>query len=313
MTPPFGHCDDIVCCQTLSGACLPTDRYRIAGTGLVSTFTIRALEPFRTDARPLLPLRRPTAEISTAPEQRITTRGWLANAWRTVSSTVQGERCRLRIEGLGRYAVDHNAITALDPDIPPHDAIITGPCLILALAMRSVFMLHASAITLAGEAIAFTGESGVGKSTLAHWAVGQPFNGRSTVRLADDLLPVAALAQGITALPHFPQLKLNPRDQYTDREKPFLPLRALFVLNAETDRRIVIEPLPTSQAMLQVIRHTVAARLFGAALHRRHLAFAARSAKAMPVYRLHYPRRLEAAPELFERILALKHEWPASH
>lgn len=312
MTPAVRHCDDIVCCQPLAGAYLPTAHYRIADAGLVSTFAIRPLEPFRTDSRPVLPLRQPATENITAPEQRITTRSWLAEAWRTVSCTILGDRYRLHIEGMGHYSVNRNEITALDLDIPPHDAIITGPCLILALAIRDVFTLHASAVVLAGEAIAFAGESGAGKSTLARWVSHRQPDGRGAARIADDLLPVTVLSQGVTALPHFPQLKLNHGDQYTDREKPSLPLRALFVLDAETNKGITIEPLPTSQAMIHIIRHTVTARLFGGALNRAHLAFAARCAQRMQVYRLRYPRRFDALPELFERIRALQTTWPAS-
>ena len=84
--------------------------------------------------------------------------------------------------------------------------LISGPALILLLAQRSTFCLHAGAVSInlnneEAANVAFIADSGVGKSTLSAEA------GRSWQQLSDDILPVN-VEQGIYVYNDFPQLKL---------------------------------------------------------------------------------------------------------
>lgn len=179
-----------------------------------------------------------------------------------------------------------------------------GPVLVLALALRGAWCLHASAVLWQGQAIAMLGESGSGKSTLAAYLGLQ--NGARGQRLADDVLPVVPEGESLVALPRFPQLKVPPEQHAGDLIPERTPLAALYVLPAEHvgEERITLQPLAPRQAALALVRHTVAARLFDNALLARHLAFCVETAARTPVRRLIYPWRQEALPEVRDRIAA---------
>ncbi len=78
-----------------------------------------------------------------------------------------------------------------------------------------------------GAAVAFVGETGAGKSTLAAYLAREA----GWLRLADDVLPVAlGGAGGPAALPHFPQLKLPAAEQVGPGVPQRMPLRAVYAL-----------------------------------------------------------------------------------
>ena len=166
-----------------------------------------------------------------------------------------------------------------------------GAPMALALALRGIFLLHASALAGPRGVVAICGESGTGKSTLASAAASWPELGLS--RLADDQLPVALGARP-TVLPHFPQLKLQPQDWHPPGAPTVLPL--LMVVEALRSEPAgggpsppaSIEPLRPSQACLFLAGATVAARLFDPQLLTRHLAACAAAAESLPVCRLRY-------------------------
>ncbi|MFP4346563.1 MAG: hypothetical protein ACLFU8_17905 [Anaerolineales bacterium] len=187
-------------------------------------------------------------------------------------------------------------ISQLETQIPSELLleITLGPPLMLALA------LHASAaLDPAGNLLLFAGESGRGKSTLARYLGQQP----GWRRVADDILPVEAQADGLIALPHFPQLKI-PADRQPSVGLPQrLPVSALYLLgDAAPDVRVAaLSPL---EGAFGLIRHTVASRLFDRPLLAQHMEFARTAALRLPVRRLHYPRRLDALPGVQEALLA---------
>lgn len=174
-------------------------------------------------------------------------------------------------------------------------AAIWGPALILALALRGVKCLHASAVMRNGRVIAFIGDSGTGKSTLARFLNEQ--DGAEFRRIADDVLPVELTHQSVMALPHFPQLKLPPHEQVGPECPRRVPLETVYVLETQ-DREAAVawHPLTKSAATLSLLSHTVAARLFDAGLLRSHLSLCAEAAASLPVRRLVYPRRFDALP-----------------
>jgi len=170
-----------------------------------------------------------------------------------------------------------------------------GAPLALALAGRGVHLLHASAIAGPKGVVALTADSGVGKSTFAAAvaALGPVWS-----RVADDQLSVRLAAEPL-ALPHFPQLKLDPAAEVPAESPAALPLVALVELERkDADARVVLERASPAAAALALARATTAARLFDPELLTLHLAACAAAAPALAVARLRYPSGRERLPEL---------------
>lgn len=209
-----------------------------------------------------------------------------------------GERFRIAADG---NAVERVAAGAGGAPAALERAL--GAPLALALALRGVHLLHASAVVRGETVVAFTAESGVGKSTLAAAAES---SGLGLRRVADDILPVR-LEAASAALPHFPQLKLPAADGYPSAA----PLALRFGALIELDRRPPgaadaaapprLERLHGAAAALSLARATVAARLFDEALLGAHLAACAAAAPALVVARLSYASGLERRAEALER------------
>jgi hypothetical protein len=177
-----------------------------------------------------------------------------------------------------------------------------GAPLALALAMRGVHLLHASAVGVrAGDfghrgVVALTAQSGAGKSTLAAAAERHPALGWR--RVADDILPVR-LDPPARALPHFPQLKLAEHEAYNSTERSELKLDHLVEIeHAPQVTAIELERLPPAEACLALARATVAAKLFDPALLRQHFELCAAAGQTLPVHRLRYPTGLDRLPEV---------------
>lgn len=83
------------------------------------------------------------------------------------------------------------------------ESILVGPVLALAMQSQGQVHLHASAVVVDGQAVAFSAPSGAGKSTLAAaWVqAGYPL-------LTDDVLPLLLDGAGVVALHSLPRLKL---------------------------------------------------------------------------------------------------------
>jgi hypothetical protein len=180
-----------------------------------------------------------------------------------------------------------------------------GAPLALALAVRGVYLLHASALRLDRRVIALAADSGVGKSTLAAAVERAP--GLGLRRVADDILPVR-LGAASAALPHFPQLKLAAADGYPPAAPGSWPLGALVELErcepvpAGDVAPIRFERLSGAPAALALTRATVASRLFDEALLTAHLAACAAAADALVVARLRFPSGLDRLPATLERL-----------
>lgn len=187
-----------------------------------------------------------------------------------------------------------------------------GAPMALALALRGIHLLHASAVArrsadggLSG-AVAFTAQSGAGKSTLAAAALQNAEAGRATLaRIADDQLPVR-LASPLGALPHFPQLKLPPPAGYPGTA----PVRLAFERLVEIEHSaevgaIEIERLSPAAACLALARATVAAKLFDPDLLQRHFEACATGGRELPVHRLRFPTGLEHLPAVLAAVAEL--------
>ena len=184
--------------------------------------------------------------------------------------------------GAYRFDADRATVWIRRPALEPAWQIeaLRGPVLLHALAQRGVFVLHASAARQpGGPLIAFTANSGVGKSTLAQAAADLGWE-----RVGDDLLPIAERAGHFVALPHFPQPKLADNAQYPADAAPSLPLAALIQL--KRGAAASFEPLAPRQAADLLLTSTVATRVFAGRSLTAHLALAARFAAEVRAGRL---------------------------
>jgi len=173
--------------------------------------------------------------------------------------------------------------------------ILLGPVLVLALALRATWSLHASAAIHNDNLILFLGESGQGKSTLAAYLA----NETNWRLVADDILPVTMDSNGVMAWPRFPQLKLPKQAQPGSDLPEQLPICTVCVLrDTGKDEMPGLELLPANRAVQVWLGHTAGTRMFPSDLLAMHLDFCAEAAGRMPVYRLTYPHRWDALPNV---------------
>jgi hypothetical protein len=131
-----------------------------------------------------------------------------------------------------------------------------GPALILALARRGIYCLHASSIEQGGQASVIVGDSGAGKSSFAR----ELQESGQVKRLTDDISPITLEQGSLLLLPFFPQLKLA----HSPSELPEqVPLTGLIALRAAArDQAASCEALDAPAIYFKLLRHTVASRLF---------------------------------------------------
>lgn len=205
---------------------------------------------------------------------------------------------------------------------------LLGQVLSFSLLSFGCDPLHATAVVIDGEAVAFLGDCGYGKSTL-----GAAFVARGYPVLTDDVLALQAQNGGWIAYPGPRRLKLFPsvarkvlartggRLLNPGTSKLVLPLapgeavnqavpvRALYVLCDPTSRvgsapaRVRIAPLVGPKAFFEVTRsafnliHVDRSRL------ENHFTMAARLVSEVPVRRLAYPRRLDSIGAVCDAVL----------
>jgi hypothetical protein len=202
---------------------------------------------------------------------------------------------------------------------------LVGTVLSAAVQQRGILALHASAVEIDGQAIAFLGHRGAGKSTMA-----AALYGRGHALLTDDSVALDMSRPGSPlVLPSFPQLKLFPEAaaaslgddpetlprlvsgfekrarRTTERfsSEP-LPLKCMYVLRPGTE--LEIEPLQPQEAISVVIGQSYAARIFKHSLKggaaSAHFLQCAALANQVPLYWLRRPRSLAALDELAQLI-----------
>lgn len=216
--------------------------------------------------------------------------------------------------GMTTVAIRRGVEVTVDPSPGVDEStlrlLLLGPVLAAALHQRGRLVLHASAVAMAGGAIAFLGGSGWGKSTVA-----AALRARGFGLVTDDVLAVDPDApHGPLVQPGIPQLKLCPdvvvalgeapdalsrlHGDAAKRSRPAtagfrdepLRLRRLYVL-ADAERR-GIDPLTPRDAVIELVRHSYAARLLPLLGPTVHLRQCARLATQVSVRRLRRPRAL---------------------
>lgn len=310
--------------------------YRVAGRSVEVSPPLPEIEAFRHPVPPIDPACDPVdSEGAGAARGEVVYGGpvWIGAAERPAVCRRSAAGYRIDIGGVGAIEVAADGSRALVRPLPPAATWRTGgvgavtaslaaeaalgPALVLALALGGTFCLHASAVALPpradekgeeGGVVAFLGESGAGKSTLARLLDGaRP----DWVRAADDVLPVVWSAEGPRVFPRFPQLKVPSGAQPGARVPESLPLTALYLLAPPPSRATEGPRVPVGsrrlsrrEAVVALVRNTVAARLFDGELLDEHLELCAMLAARLGVAELSYPWRGDVVPGLAEAIVS---------
>jgi hypothetical protein len=237
----------------------------------------------------------------------------------------------LRIPGAGRYLVSDGRELVVEPeadaDFSYARLFILGSALGLLCHQRGLLPLHASAVELAGEAVAFMGEQGQGKSTLAaHCLACAPAR-----LVADDTLVVSFDRAGRAwAQPGLPNVKLwrdalNALGRSTDGLRPDwlradkfhlpiadrlvrapVPLTRVYMLDEDADAGAArIEPMTGAVAAAALIAHTYRVEYLDAAERRRdHFVASTRLAGCVAVRRLMRRRDLAGVQATAAAVIA---------
>jgi hypothetical protein len=225
-------------------------------------------------------------------------------------------------EGVGRFLVRGGQEVIVDPSPDADERAVRlcllGPILALILHQRGRLILHASAVAVGDKAIVFLGGQGWGKSTLA-----AALHVRGHKMLADDVTAIQMDSDCPKVLPGFPQFKLWPNavtalgdnpetlpllhPDFAKRAFPVasgfprgpLPLKHIYVL--ATGERLKIESLSPQEALLELIRHSYAAR-FGSHLLQAtglatHFKQCARLVQNVRLHRFRRPASLSVIDE----------------
>lgn len=281
-------------------------RYTAYGLGIESCLALPEL-PAAEAGSDLVVVTKPGAGAATRSRRR--------------AAQVRPGHARLAWPGAGTFLVRHGREIAVTPSPRVRPEVLRlfllGPVLAVALHQRGRFVLHASAVVIGGVASAFLGGPRWGKSTTA-----AALHARGHPLVADDVLAIDDSHDPPAALPGIPQLKLWPdasaavgADPATlprvhprlekrvcptspsDMATP-IPMRRLYVLAPSPEPEPRIEPLAPQAALIELMRHSYAAR----ALHReqpaRHFTRCAALASRLPVRRLVAPRSLGHLGEL---------------
>ena len=186
----------------------------------------------------------------------------------------------LHVDSVARYYVrdGRNIVVAPEPGAEDESVLIflLGSAFGALLHQRKILVLHAGALEVKGCSVLFTGDSGIGKSTLA-----AGFHKRGYPFLADDVCAVGMINGHPAVIPGFPRLKLwadvltklkQDKDHLKSvrwtkgMDKYFLPvdpvhkspilLKSVFVLEAAKSDEIEITRLTGTDKINFIIKNT---------------------------------------------------------
>jgi hypothetical protein len=205
---------------------------------------------------------------------------------------------------------------------------LLGRALSFALVKQGFEPIHSTAVVVDGGALAFLGESGFGKSSLAAGFVGEGYS-----LLTDDLLLVSQRSGRPEAQPGPPRIKLFPwvarrclgltgegvpmnngseklvlpLAEHHHQSRP-VPLRSVYVLSGPREvfrkQRIQTTTFSQREAFVELIRHTFNHVVTDPRRLQRLFSESLQLASRVPVKRISYPRDLALLPEVRQRILA---------
>jgi hypothetical protein len=204
----------------------------------------------------------------------------------------------------------------------------------LALSRQGKLVFHASAAEIGGAAVAFMGESGKGKSTLAASFATSGFR-----FLTDDGLMVEAGDGGHRVMPSHPSIRLwldseaaliapgtptAPALEFTSKSR-FLagdriafcdsprPLRRVYFLGDGSATAIRFQRLASAEALIELVRHSFLLDIEAQDMLAAHFEELSALASRPIFYRLDYPRRYDDLSSVRQAIVehALHEDTPA--
>jgi hypothetical protein len=226
----------------------------------------------------------------------------------------------------GRFLISDGRDLVFDP-LPGIDEemlrhFILGPVLALLLRQRGLFTLHASSVAIQGAAIAFVGNTGWGKSTLAN-----AFHTQGYPLVTDDLLVVDLSESKAMIMPSFPLIKLwpdsaaaleNDLSQFsklyagTDKlmqcltqgfQDDLILLKRIYILGKGEE--ISIQRLAAQEALVNIIAHSWGVKnLTERHFVQTHLGQCALLVNQVPVSYLKRPKDLQLLPDIMDVIMA---------
>ena len=308
--------------------------YSYADLTVASTFPLRELLAVQDNAKESFPdftlylLDSPPGE----PDQT----DWIHH-WRTDDEYITLSLARrvdgflLRFPFLADFIIDAEgsrigAWAAPDIDDETLRHLLLDQVLPRVLGYKGRLVLHASAVLVNGKAMAFAGNTGAGKSTLA-----ANFQTAGYQVLTDDGLIVTAGESCSFALPVYPGLRLWPQSVaalfeepvpdakvscYSEKQRIKLPrqvgpssakLSALYILSSvnsdDAAGGIGFKRLSPRDACIELIRYSFQLDVSNI----RHSAVLMASASAitqqLPVFTLAYPRDFSILPAVHEAVM----------
>jgi hypothetical protein len=228
------------------------------------------------------------------------------------------------IEGIGMLLVKEGReiILDLNPEIDESvlRPFILGAIISILLRQRGLLVLHASSVAINGEAVAFIGESGWGKSTLA-----EAFHSQGYSILTDDVMAVSVDEYQPLVIPSFPQVRLwsdtatavghapgslpslsieTPKLSHILSDgfvQTPLPLKRIYVLDFGADFKII--PVDIQTSFVELMRHSREVQALNTTEQMsNYLRLCTSLLKQVPVYRLQRKRSLSVLSNLVDLI-----------
>lgn len=220
-------------------------------------------------------------------------------------------------------------VTGWPPEYTADDmaTYLLGPVMGLVLRLKGIACLHASSAAIGGRAIAFVGNAGAGKSTLAAaFALG------GAPILSDDIVAIDEENDAFMVRPGYPRLRLWPESvagllgnadrlphispswdkrhlNLTIEGRRFqdqpLPLGAAYILGDrdESGDSPVFERLSPSAALIALTSNGYVSYLLDRPQLAREFDLLSRLVARVPVWRARAPADLGALPEYCQRII----------
>lgn len=196
-----------------------------------------------------------------------------------------------------------------------------GFALALLLRQRGLLTLHASVLHKDGCAIAFLGDSGWGKSTLAEY-----FSQNGYEVLSDDVGALRISSEEISVVPGNSLVKLRgravksllPKNALSSRKldgrihlsKPVsasteVPLSRLYILQPEFSETVRLQPLRPQELIMSLMRHTHGTHLLTRPDYQKTLLHqCSEVSRRIPTFILHRKQGIEFMGSILEKVEA---------
>jgi hypothetical protein len=219
----------------------------------------------------------------------------------------------------------HRVLWCRLADVP--DEVLTtyllGQVLSFCLLSRGIEPLHATCVAVDGQGVAFLGDSGHGKSTIAGALLG-----RGYPLVSDDVLIIEFRGNAAYAHPSVPRIKLMPQSadavfqgrraipmnsftpkmifplQASQCVSQMVPLRAAYVLAGNSHESIRIRRVRGAASLLELVRNSFNVAVLTPSRLKQQFIFANRLLGAVGVKQLSYPKQLDRLPEVIDAVLA---------